>query len=465
MTESRILFNTVIQTGYCIGCGACATPKDSPFKMKMDEFGNVIAYPASDVDSNNSAVLAICPFSGHSLNETEIGEVFFEEAKGDDAYIGKHEACFAGYAAEGKFREKGSSGGMGKWLGYKLLEEDKIDYFVQLQSSAVEQSDALFDYAIFDNKDAVLSGSKSSYYPVSLVKVIDRIREVEGRYAITGVPCFIKTLRLLALQDEVLRNRIKFTIGIICGGMKSANQAKMIGWELGVEPDNLSAIDFRRKYTDRPATQKIYQVWSKADDKERYKNAGEIYGTDYGAGFFKPLACDYCDDVVGETADISFGDAWLPQFRNDSKGTSIIVVRNKEILSLLDRARVSKAVELFPVTAEEVARSQDGGFRHRREGLSYRLGKKEKKNEWVPKKRVMANQFPITEKRKKIYTLREEIAAKSHPAFLTALQKNDLQYFHKSMEPLVKRYYIANHGTLPVRIMNKAMARIKKILK
>ena len=32
---------------------------------------------------------------------------------------------------------------------------------------------------------------------------------------------------------------------------------------------------------------------------------------DWGMGIFKLGACDYCDDIVGETADISFGDAWL----------------------------------------------------------------------------------------------------------------------------------------------------------
>ncbi|SOD98327.1 Coenzyme F420 hydrogenase/dehydrogenase, beta subunit C-terminal domain [Spirosoma fluviale] len=464
MTDSRTLYETVIKGGYCIGCGACATKQDSAFNMKMDEFGTYVAVPKSDIDTNNHNVLSVCPFSGKSKNEDELADIFFPKLENRDKKIGKYIANYAGHVEKGAFRERGSSGGLGKWIGYKLLEKNKIDYFIQLvPNETSDTGNPLFDYGFFSDKNEVLKGSKSSYYPVTLDKVVARIKEQEGRYAITGVPCFIKTLRLLANEDAVLKERIAFTVGIVCGGMKSANQAKMIGWELGVKPENLIGIDFRRKYADRPASQKIYQVWSNADTIERYKNAGEIYGTDYGSGFFKPMACDYCDDVVGETADISLGDAWLPQFTKDPKGTSLIIVRNQEIQNLLNEAQISGELELSELTAEEVARSQDGGFRHRREALSGRIAKKELKQEWFPEKRVSAGEFVISPQRKEIYELREKIAQKSHLAFLDALQNGDLASFKADMAPLVKRYYTANHGNLSIRIKKKISRLLKRI--
>ena len=36
-------------------------------------------------------------------------------------------------------------------------------------------------------------------------------------------------------------------------------------------------------------------------------------------------ACEFCDDVVGETADMSVGDAWLPGYVSDWRGTSVVV--------------------------------------------------------------------------------------------------------------------------------------------
>ena len=38
---------------------------------------------------------------------------------------------------------------------------------------------------------------------------------------------------------------------------------------------------------------------------------------DWGAGFFQNPACDACDDVVAETADMSFGDAWVEPYASD----------------------------------------------------------------------------------------------------------------------------------------------------
>ena len=41
---------------------------------------------------------------------------------------------------------------------------------------------------------------------------------------------------------------------------------------------------------------------------------------DWGAGFFQNPACDWCDDVVAETADIAFGDAWVEPYSSRRPG-------------------------------------------------------------------------------------------------------------------------------------------------
>ena len=461
MTESRELLDKVIDSDYCIGCGSCASVAGSPFSVRMDRFGNIVAYAVSDPDASDAGVLSICPFSGKARNEDQLSDIFFPEIKEKDRKIGKYLECFAGYVNEDKFREKGSSGGFGKWMGYTLLHENHIDYLIQVYPNLTgDPEQPLFDYSIVSDKNAVINGSRSSYYPVTLANVIKQIREKDGRYAITGVPCFIKALRLLSLEEEMIRKRIRFTFGIICGGMKSANHAKMIGWQLGVKPGNLVSIDFRRKHPDKPASYKIYQVWSNSDSDERYRDAGEIYGTDWGSGYFKPNACDYCDDVVGETADISFGDSWLPQFEKDPLGTSLIIVRNELLSDILKKNLSENKITLSGLTPADVIRAQEGGFRQRRDALSYRLSKKEILRQWYPPKRVRPGEFRITSKRKKIYTLREKIAQKSHIAAVNAMDTGDINVFFEEMEPLRKKYHRLLYGNLPVRAFNK----LKRIL-
>ena len=47
-------------------------------------------------------------------------------------------------------------------------------------------------------------------------------------------------------------------------------------------------------------------------------------------GAFQPAACNSCDDVFAETADVVFGDAWLPQYTDDWRGTNVVVTRSPE---------------------------------------------------------------------------------------------------------------------------------------
>ena len=37
----------------------------------------------------------------------------------------------------------------------------------------------------------------------------------------------------------------------------------------------------------------------------------------FNAGAMMLNACNYCDDVVGETSDLTVGDAWIPKYDTD----------------------------------------------------------------------------------------------------------------------------------------------------
>ncbi len=111
----------------------------------------------------------------------------------------------------------------------------------------------------------------------------------------------------------------------------------------------------------------------------------EFFGTNYGHGFFKYKACDYCDDVFAETADVVIGDAWLPEYVVDGRGTSILLIRNRDIQEMVDVAQKSGRLHLEPLDADKAAHSQAGGLRHRREGLKYRLAIADANGKWLPK--------------------------------------------------------------------------------
>jgi len=90
-------------------------------------------------------------------------------------------------------------------------------------------------------------------------------------------------------------------------------------------------------------------------------------------GFFQNSACDFCDYVIAETADISFGDAWVEPWSADGRGTNVVVVRSAVLHDLLLEAIDEGRVDLRPVDSDFVVRTQEAGFRQRREGLAFRL--------------------------------------------------------------------------------------------
>lgn len=443
------LENTVIKGDYCIGCGGCAFVNPEKFEIKLDDFGMLKAN-ARLVQKESRIEEEICPFSDKSKNEDELSSIFFKEANHKNEYLGNYIENYVGYVREGEYRNLGSSGGFGKWILNELLERDYVDYVIQVVSN--DEIDKLFDFVIFKKGDDILSGSKSAYYPITLVGALNFIKENEGRYAVTSIPCFSKALRSISLHDEIIGNRIKFIIGIVCGHLKSTAFAEFFGWQLGISPKKLRGIEFRGKIEGLKANDKGVFGTDLDGNKSEIKSSKTLLGGDWGHGLFKYKACDYCDDIVGETTDVSIGDAWIKELMTDHRGNNVLVVRNEIINQIIQESIENKRLS-FQVTDEKtVVDSQLGGIRHRREGLNYRIFKNKKSSNWTPTKRYFKYTI-IPYWRKKIYNQRENVRDLSHELFKTAKEKNDINYFIKNIKPQLEKFKL----NLFDRILNKLL--------
>jgi len=437
------LCSTVIAGGYCIGCGACASTPASGFQLRLDEFGKYRAQPTQPqserIDSCKEKL--VCPFADGNPNEEEIAAAFYAEHCSLDEKIGYFRKCYAGHVRTGDFRRNGSSGGIVSWLGCELLNRDLIDGFIHVRARPPDQADPrLFQYAISRTAAEVIAGASSRYYPVELSRVLAEVRRVEGRYAIVGVPCFIKALRLLAMQDNLVQQRIPFHIGLVCGHLKSARFAEFLARQCGVEVHELAGFNFRKKLPDRPANRYGVEVTSDVDGsfKQIVKPTSELAGTNWGEGFFKYAACDYCDDVFAETADIVIGDAWLPEYAEDSGGTSVIVTRSRFMQQIIADGISSDALELEDMRPTRAAQSQIGSFWHRRTALAYRLFLKDQGGQWRPEKRTQpSSQLQALDRR--AVRLRMELAAMSHRAYAKH-RHGPIEGFLHEMQPLADRY-------------------------
>lgn len=382
-----------------------------------------------------TAFADVCPFSGYAADEDVIAEELFacERGQRDDG-IGTYVATYAGHATDPKIRGVGSSGGLTTWLLCAAMGRGLVDRVIHVSPVSGE---ALFAYTVSETEDAVRRGAKSRYYPVEMSRVLQSVRTRPGRYAIVGIPCFIKAVNLLRREDRIVAERIVLTVGIFCGHLKSAMFAEYLAVCLGQDLRDAETVDFRKKYADGWASNYGFEV-TLSDGRTLSRRMSDIYGGNWGYGFFKYEACDFCDDVAAETADVSFGDAWLPEYVTDPCGTNVVVVRTRAIDTLFAEGVRNGELALNTVDVSCVVESQAAGLRDRREGLAYRLAKKSAAGEWAPRKRV-ALSTDVPQNRRKIYDLRMEIARTTHGAFETGIS-DPLTAFEMRVRPLTDCY-------------------------
>lgn len=343
MSSARDLMRDVVDRDLCIGCGACAAVPESSLRIAMGDDGRYRAEPKDGADLDaEGPYTAVCPFAG-GFDEDALSRMFLNSETAEiDPGIGAYRSVAAGHVQVDGFRDNGSSGGMTSWFLNRLLEEDEIDAVLHVKPGA-STSDRLFTFGVSETVDELNAGAKTRYYPVEMSGVLTHVLENPGRYAVVGVPCFIKAIRLSQVEQPVLRERIRFCVGLVCGHFKSTRFAEALAWEQGVEPSEIAAIDFRVKSEERSDRYSVTVTGS--DGTTATTPTTELSVTDWGMGFFKYTACDYCDDVLGETADISFGDAWLPEFTPDPRGDNIVVARSVEARDFFNRNRSTAIVE------------------------------------------------------------------------------------------------------------------------
>ncbi|EPY4835453.1 MULTISPECIES: Coenzyme F420 hydrogenase/dehydrogenase, beta subunit C-terminal domain [Klebsiella] len=438
----QALNDTVIANGYCVGCGACAVPEQSPFKIVMDDYGQ---YQSALKDANVFATTQndyekLCPFGSGAPNEDEIGKQQFSETCEYNDQVGYYNGVFAGHVTEGDFRNQGSSGGMGTWVLNELLSKGLVDYVVHVKSetAAEDLHNIPFKYQVSESLEETQQGGKSRYYPIELSEVLKTVRNKPGRYAVVGLPCFIKSIRLLQAQDPVLAERIQYCVGLVCGHLKSAHYAESLAWQMGIPPQDLEGIDFRAKDPSQPANR--YSTYAKGPSGEKVVPTNQLFGADWGAGAFKYKACDFCDDVFAETADVVLGDAWLPEYVQDSYGTNVVVTRNQDIRQLIVNARIEGRLEMDDLSVEKAVQSQDAGLRHRKRGIVDRLNFEVEADRWVPSKRLATPDHAKPQLEKEKQMLRVQMRDLSHESFKQAKERSDINVYIKRMTPVYSKY-------------------------
>ena len=327
MTSKPQVIAQVVDNDMCTGCGLCTYKcLSDALTMGWNDEGFLVPELTGACD-NDASCISVCPFNPEPAqavkDETALADIFLTDGTQTHEKLGRLIGIYAAYSNE--FRDTSSSGGIGTYVFDQLLDRGIVDHIFSVRSS--ESANGHYQYKVSSNKADLRNSSKTKYYPVTLATVLPELDRLDGKVAIVGVACFVKAIRLAQYHDPALKEKIPFVAGIICGGVKSKFFTEYLASKAGADHANIKSPEFRIK--DVTSTAHDYSfgcadVTSGDYKKIKMREVGDMWGT----GFFKANACDFCDDVVTELADISLGDAWLEPYSKDGRGTSVIVTRS-----------------------------------------------------------------------------------------------------------------------------------------
>jgi coenzyme F420-reducing hydrogenase beta subunit len=369
---SSVIIDKVVDRGLCIGCGVCAGMCPNNYlEMRFNKVGEYNAYEQIKCTVDCGVCSKVCPFFPGNDSEDVLAEESFANVQ-DIRYrkeTGFYLNSYYGHSLEAGHRLKGASGGLATWLLENLILQKKVDSVICVSTNNDTQK--LFKFEVFNSVESIRKSSGSVYYPVELSDVIRLVLQSRSSFAIIGLPCFIKAIRLAQKKDIRLKERIRYLIGLVCGQTKSRDCTSFIAAMAGVK-GGLKEVFYRGKDCSRSADNFAFKAENNNGDKGKiywYEGVQQVWESRW----FTPRSCNYCDDVFSELADVVFMDAWMAEYIRDGRGGNLVIVKSLEIDGILGLANREGRINLQSISIGRVIKSQLNSLNIKRNHLTYRL--------------------------------------------------------------------------------------------
>lgn len=354
----------IVEQKLCTGCGACVSEAPDKLKMAFNDEGFLVA---EQLSSGTSQAVRVCPFNpspdAEVKDEDALAEIFLPDAPHMDHRVGRYFNSYAGFSNQ--YRETSSSGGVGTYVFEYLLKNKIVDRLF-----IVAEANGSYEYQWFDDASQISKISKTRYYPVTLEKLFLEMDSFQGAVAVSGVPSFIKAVRLKQYYHPELKDRIKFLVGIVCGGLKSKFYTDYLAQNAGIQ-NSYTKQEYRIKDPTSYALDYSFGAYNQ-ENKFKTIKMSQV-GNTWGTSLFNAPAYDLSDDLTAELADISLGDAWINPYQQDGLGTSVIVTRSKLAEQIISSGTENGDLSMESIPIDTFKFSQAGGLKHKQLGMKHRL--------------------------------------------------------------------------------------------
>lgn len=362
MTESNNTIVQVVKDGLCTGCGTCiALCPEEAIKLTINEKKGIYVSELDEDRCNKCGICyKVCP--GHEVDFKQLNSEIFGKEPGN-IIIGNYQNCYVGHSTDYDIRYNSASGGLVTQLLIFALEEGRIDGALVTRMKKDKPLEP--EPFIARTREEIIEASKSKYCPVPANIALREIlnSKEEEKFAVVGLPCHIHGVRKAEQINKKLKEKIVLHLGIFCNHAPNFWGTRLLLQRLKVRENEVIELGYRGE--GYPGSMKISQ-----------KSGEQLLLPDYwgfvGSYFFYPARCLMCSDEICELADISFGDAWLPELSDEKIGTSIIISKNEIGEKILQIMKLKNKIELNKVDVKKVIQSQVGMLYFKKKSLNAR---------------------------------------------------------------------------------------------
>lgn len=319
---------------YCVGCGLCEGLNIS--HVMKDDKGFI--HPTTGDDRWFEQV---CPCGGHQLKWMDPHSMW-----------GRSCAVYYGWSTDDGLRNLASSGGILSETAAWLLEQGLVDAVIHTCADPNDPTKTISCFSTTRQEVVERSGSRYAIsHPLEVIASLER----EKKYAFVGKPCDVIALKnYMELQPD-LQKCIVYTLSFFCAGLPSeAAQSKLLS-HLGCDNNTVESLRYRGD--GWPG----YTTAVTKDHQQHRTDYATAWGKILGRDIMK--MCRFCLDGIGESADISCGDAWFmdenhkPVF-SEGKGRNVIFARTEKGKILLESIIAEGKIAVEPAPLEELPQIQ-----------------------------------------------------------------------------------------------------------
>lgn len=338
LTPGQRLY-AIVEQGLCIGCGLCQSVAGED-RVRVTKTTSGYLHPVIEGELDHDTVdriYEVCP----GTRIEGLPQRLVEPDTRHDNVWGPWRRMVRAWAGDPEIRFEGSTGGVLTALGQYLLTSGRVEFILQVKTSAAEPS--FGDPTLSFTEADVFEAAGSRYGPAAALTDIGAALDRGQPFAFIAKPCDVSALRNYARQDDRVDQLVRYMLVMVCGGFGTPQGTINFYQRVGIDPERVTGLRYRGRGCPGPTRVET------GDEAQEFHYI-DYWGEDETT-WSLPFRCKICPDGIGEAADIAAADTWIGGGPNrvdsvDDPGTNALIARTRAGEELIAAAAEAGALTL-----------------------------------------------------------------------------------------------------------------------